>query len=99
MSINVSERFPTRQVLESLVHYHRLVDDNDARVHGMKSFAQQKAAEAADLRVTVEQLTKRAKRAEFLLENIYQSWTWRIGRVVLFPASIVRLIRNKRAGL
>ena len=99
MSINVSERFPTRQVLEFLVHYHRLVDDNDARVYGMKSFAQQKAAEAADLRVTVEQLSKRAKRAEFLLENVYQSWTWRIGRIVLFPASIVRFIRNKRAGL
>jgi hypothetical protein len=65
----------------------------------MKSFAQQKAAEAADLRVTVEQLSKRAKRAEFLLENVYQSWTWRIGRIVLFPASIVRFIRNKRAGL
>lgn len=67
--------------------------------HQSKTFAQRKAAEAAELRVTVEQLRRRTNRAEYLLENVYNSWTWRVGRLVLFPASIVRAIRNRRAGL
>lgn len=65
----------------------------------LKRYAQQKAAEAAELRVTVEQLRRRTKRAEYLLDKVYESWTWRIGRLLLFPASVVRASRNRRAGL
>ena len=75
-----------------------MIDDHE-HLAQLKAFAQQKAAEAADLRVNVEQLRRRTNRAEYLLENVYNSWTWRVGRLVLFPASIVRVIRNRRAGL
>ena len=60
---------------------------------------QEKALETAELRTLVSQLRRRNARAEFLLDKVYDSWTWKIGRVVLFPATFIRLIRNKRAGL
>lgn len=75
-----------------------MAGDNE-NIMNVNAFAQQKAAEVAELRVLNEQLRRRTKRAEHLLETIYDSWTWRIGRVVLFPASAARVIKNRRAGL
>jgi hypothetical protein len=56
-------------------------------------FAREQAAEAAELRLKVKHLSRRLRRAEHRLDNIYSSWTWRCGRVILFPVSLVRWIR------
>lgn len=90
---------PRRQVLDFAVYYDQTMENLSIEMQELRAFASQKAAQVAELRVTVDQLNKRTKRAEFLLENVYHSWTWRVGRIILFPASIVRRVRNRRAGL
>jgi hypothetical protein len=58
--------------------------DDDALVK-LRDFAREQAAIAADLRTQVRLLQRHNKRLTRRLDRIYRSWTWRIGRVVLFP--------------
>jgi hypothetical protein len=51
----------------------------------LRKFAQEQAAEAADLRLKVRWLETQNRRLDRRLNRMYRSWTWRIGRVVLFP--------------
>jgi hypothetical protein len=59
------------------------------------TFAQRESAEAAELRLKVKHLERRLRHAESRLATIYSSWTWRAGRVVLFPLSLLRWARSK----
>jgi hypothetical protein len=63
--------------------------------HDVLKFAQEQAAEAAELRLKVKHLERRLRRSEARLDTIYSSWTWRMGRVILFPLTIARLIRKR----
>ena len=58
-------------------------------------FAQEQAAEAAELRLKVKHLERRLRRAEKRLETIYSSWTWRAGRLLLFPINALRIARRR----
>ena len=58
-------------------------------------FAQEQAAEAAELRLKVAFLDRRLRLAERRLDTIYSSWTWRLGRVVLFPVTLARYVRDR----
>ena len=51
----------------------------------MLRFAQEQAAEAAALRQRVKWLEKENGKLLRRLNKVYRSWTWRAGRVVLFP--------------
>jgi hypothetical protein len=59
------------------------------------AFARRESAEAAELRLKVKHLERRLRHAESRLETIYSSWTWRVGRVVLFPVALLRWARSK----
>ena len=72
---------------------------NPNLLEAYKEFAQARSAEAAELRVLLAQLDRRTKRAEYLLDTIYSSWTWRVGRLVLFPVSIARYVRSRQVGM
>lgn len=58
-------------------------------------FAQEQAAEASEARLKVMFLERRLRILERQLDTIHSSWTWRIGRVVLFPVTLVRWSRGK----
>ena len=58
-------------------------------------FAQQQAAEAADLRLKVVFLERRLLQLERRLLTIQKSWTWRLGRVVLFPVTVLRILKRR----
>ena len=59
-------------------------------------FAQQQAAEAADLRLKVVFLERRLLQLERRLEAIHSSWTWRVGRVILFPVTLIRYFQRRQ---
>ena len=59
------------------------------------NFAQEQAAEAAELRLKVKHLERRLRLAEKRLETIYSSWTWRAGRLLLFPITALRIARRR----
>jgi len=59
------------------------------------AYAKEQAAEAAELRLKVKHLERRLRRAEKRLETIYSSWTWKIGRIILFPLAIARWLQDR----
>jgi hypothetical protein len=67
------------------------LSDDDSR--DVMKFAQQQAAEAADLRLKVAFLEGRLRQLERRLMTIQKSWTWRLGRIVLFPVTLARYVR------
>ena len=75
--------------------YTRGVNLSEIDSRDVLQFAQQQAAEAADLRLKVVFLERRLLQLERRLETVHSSWTWRLGRIVLFPVSIFRYIRHR----
>ena len=69
------------------------LSDDDSR--DVMKFAQQQAAEAADLRLKVAFLEGRLRQLERRLMTIQKSWTWRLGRIVLFPVTLARYVRDR----
>jgi hypothetical protein len=68
-----------------------------ADIESLRRYGQEQAAEAAELRLKVRWLEGQNKRLERRLKRVYRSWTWRIGRVVLFPYYLVqRLVERLR---
>jgi hypothetical protein len=61
------------------------MDPQPAELESLRRFAQEQAAEAAELRVRVRWLESNNRKLERRLKKVYRSWTWRIGRVILFP--------------
>lgn len=65
-----------------------------------RGFAREQAALAAEYRMRVRILERDNKRLKRRLTRVYRSWTWRIGRVVLFPYYVVAwfldLVRGRR---
>ena len=56
----------------------------------VRAYAREQAAEAADLRLKVKFLEREHKIMHRRLERVYRSYTWRVGRVVLFPIHIAQ---------
>lgn len=54
-------------------------------IESMRKYAAAQAAEAAALRIEVRRLTRDNERLLRRLNKVYVSWTWRVGRLVLFP--------------
>ena len=69
------------------------LSDDDSR--DVMKFAQQQAAEATDLRLKVAFLERRLLQLERRLMTIQKSWTWRLGRIVLFPVTLARCVRDR----
>lgn len=66
-----------------------------ARLESVRAFAQVQAAETAEFRLLATTLDRRVKLLERELRMMRNSWTWRVGRVVLFPVTITRVIKNR----
>lgn len=64
----------------------------------VREFAREQAAIAAEYRVRVRMLERDNKRLSRRLNRVYRSWTWRLGRVVLFPYYIVAWLLNRISG-
>jgi len=62
----------------------------------LRAFAREKAAEAADLRLKVQFLEREQKKILRRLNRVYRSWTWRAGRLVLFPYHFVSMLIERR---
>ena len=70
---------------------------DDETVAAMKAFAVQQASDAAGLRIEVRRLERDNARLLRRLNRVYDSWTWRAGRVVLFPYyATTRILRKLR---
>ena len=67
----------------------------------VRAFAREQAAEAADLRLMVKFLQREHKIMHRRLERVYRSYTWRVGRVVLFPIHIAQwaMAKLRRRGM
>ena len=61
------------------------MDSGESELEKYRRFAQEQAAEAAEWKTQVVLLFKENHRLRRRLNRVYGSWTWRIGRVVLFP--------------
>lgn len=61
----------------------------------VRAYARAQASEAADLRLKVKFLEREHKIMHRRLSRVYQSWTWRVGRVVLFPIHIAQWVMAK----
>ena len=70
-------------------------------VKKVRAFAREQAAEAADLRLMVKFLEREHKLMHRRLERVYRSYTWRVGRVVLFPIHIAQwaMAKLRRRGM
>ncbi len=70
-------------------------------VKKVRAFAPEQAAEAADLRLMVKFLEREHKIMHRRLERVYRSYTWRVGRVVLFPVHVVQwaMAKLRRRGM
>jgi hypothetical protein len=64
----------------------------------VREFAREQAAIAAEYRMRVRILERDNKRLSRRLNRVYRSWTWRLGRVVLFPYYIVAWLLNRISG-
>jgi len=62
----------------------------------LRAFAREKAAEAAELRLQVQFLERERKKLMRRLNRVYLSWTWRAGRLVLFPYHFVSMLIERR---
>lgn len=61
----------------------------------VKQYAQEQASEAAELRLKVRWLEKENGKLQRRLNRVHRSWTWRAGRVVLFPYHTVQWALGK----
>jgi len=52
---------------------------------GLREFGIAQAAEAAQLRIRVRKLEQENAKLRRRLNRVHSSWTWRIGRTILFP--------------
>jgi hypothetical protein len=73
-------------------------DVDNAALEKLRGFAREQAAIAADLRIEVRHLQRDNKRLTRRLDRVYRSWTWRLGRVVLFPYYVVAWLLNRISG-
>ena len=71
-------------------------DESDLEKY--RRFAQEQAAEAAEYRMRTRFLEKENIRLRRRLDRVYRSWTWRIGRVILFPYYAGEWIVDKLRG-
>lgn len=55
----------------------------------LREFAREQADRATEYKMQVRYLNKENARLRRRLEKVYVSWTWRVGRVVLFPYHVV----------
>jgi len=72
------------------------VSEND--LQKVRLFAREQAAEAADLRLKVQFLEREHKLIKRRLDRVYRSWTWRVGRVALFPVHGAQWLAAKLRG-
>ena len=66
-----------------------------ARLESVRTFAQVQSANSAEFRLLAASLDRRVKLLEREVRIMHNSWTWRVGRVVLFPVTIARAIKNR----
>lgn len=66
-----------------------------ARLESVRAFAQVQAAETAEFRLLATTLDRRVKLLEREVRVMRSSWTWRVGRVVLFPVTVARVIKKR----
>lgn len=69
----------------------------------MREFAREQADRATEYKMQVRYLNKENARLRRRLGKVYASWTWRVGRVVLFPYHalvwFIDWVRRKRSPL
>jgi len=67
----------------------------------VRAYAREQAADAADLRLTVKFLQREHIIMKRRLDRVYRSYTWRVGRVVLFPVHVVQwaMAKLRRRGM
>jgi len=58
-------------------------------IQKLRTFARNQAMRAAEFKLQVDHLKRENIRLRRRLHKIHRSWTWRIGRVVLFPYHLV----------
>ena len=63
-----------------------------------RRFAQEQAGESAEWKTQIMLLHRENHRLRRRLDRVYRSWTWRIGRVVLFPYYVGEWIVDKLRG-
>ena len=75
-------------------------DDDLAK---LREFAREEAARTAEYKMRVRYLKSENARLQRRLGKVYASWTWRAGRVVLFPYHtliwFIDWVRRKRSPL
>jgi hypothetical protein len=67
----------------------------------MRAYAREQAAEAADLRLKVKFFEREHNIMNRRLDRVYRSYTWRVGRMVLFPIHVVQwaMAKLRRRGM
>ena len=69
----------------------------------LREFAREQADRATEYKMQVRYLNKENARLRRRLGKVYSSWTWRAGRVVLFPYHalvwFIDWLRRKRSPL
>lgn len=58
-------------------------------IQKLRAFARNQAMRAAEFKLQIDYLQRENIRLRRRLHKIHSSWTWRIGRVVLFPYHLV----------
>ena len=71
------------------------MDGENGNLEKYRRFAQEQAAEAAEWKMRAAMLKKENDRLRRRLGRVYRSWTWRIGRTVLFPYYVVERIIDR----
>lgn len=69
----------------------------------LRTYAREQADRATEYKMQVRYLNKENARLQRRLGKVYTSWTWRLGRVVLFPYHalvwFMDWVRRKRSPL
>jgi hypothetical protein len=65
---------------------------SDKDLENVRAYAREQAAEAAAMKTRVKFLEREQKRLQKQLSEVHSSWTWRVGRVVLFPIHIAQWV-------
>ena len=58
-------------------------------IQKLRAFARNQAMRSAEFKLQLDYLQRENRRLRRRLHKIHSSWTWRIGRVVLFPYHLV----------
>ena len=61
----------------------------DEDIEKSLEFARNQAMRAAEFKMQIDYLFRENVRLRHRLDKVHRSWTWRIGRVVLFPYHVV----------